>query len=73
MTMKKNYLFIFILFCLPLVVKAQAMRDTVSSEDKIYALSMIWKEADYNFVFFDKQPTLNWDSLYVAYIPKISY
>ena len=71
MTMKKNYLFIFILFCLPLVVKAQAMRGTVSSEDKIYALSMIWKEADYNFVFFDKQPTLNWDSLYVAYIPKI--
>jgi len=32
---------------------------------------MIWKEADYNFVFFDKQPHLNWDSLYVAYIPKI--
>ncbi|WCT14339.1 S41 family peptidase [Mucilaginibacter jinjuensis] len=47
------------------------MRDTVSREDKLYALSMIWKEADYNFVFFDKQPNLNWDNLYVAYIPKI--
>jgi len=47
------------------------MHDTVSREDKLYALSMIWKEADYNFVFFDKQPNLNWDSLYVAYIPKI--
>ncbi len=47
------------------------MSDTVSREDKLYALSMIWKEADYNFVFFDKQPSLNWDSLYVAYIPKI--
>lgn len=47
------------------------MHDTLSREDKLYALSMIWKEADYNFVFFDKQPQLNWDSLYVAYIPKI--
>ena len=32
---------------------------------------MIWKEADYNFVFFDQQPHLNWDSVYVSYIPKI--
>ncbi|MFI5159456.1 MAG: S41 family peptidase [Sphingobacteriales bacterium] len=69
--MKNPYLFIFIFFCLPATLKAQAMRDTVSREDKLYALSMIWKEADYNFVFFDKQPNLNWDSLYVAYIPKI--
>jgi carboxyl-terminal processing protease len=69
--MKKHYLFIFILFCLPVTLKAQAMSDTVSREDKLYALSMIWKEADYNFVFFDKQPQLNWDSLYMAYIPKI--
>jgi carboxyl-terminal processing protease len=69
--MKKPYLFIFILFCLPATLKAQAMSDTVSRENKLYALSMIWKEADYNFVFFDKQPHLNWDSLYVAYIPKI--
>jgi len=69
--MKKPYLFLLILFCLPVILKAQAMRDTVSRADKLYALSMIWKEADYNFVFFDKQPHLNWDSLYVAYIPKI--
>ncbi|HEY2581827.1 MAG TPA: S41 family peptidase, partial [Mucilaginibacter sp.] len=69
--MNKPYLFVFILFCLPVVLRAQAMHDTVSREDKLYALSMIWKEADYNFVFFDKQPHLNWDSVYMAYIPKI--
>ena len=69
--MKKTCHFIFILCCLPALVWAQAMHDTVSRENKLYALSMIWKEADYNFVFFDKQPDLNWDSLYVAYIPKI--
>jgi len=71
MVMKKPYLFILLLFCLPAALKAQSMHDTISRENKLYALSMIWKEADYNFVFFDKQPQLNWDSLYMAYIPKI--
>jgi carboxyl-terminal processing protease len=69
--MKKPYLLILILFCSSVTLKAQSMHDTISREDKLYALSMIWKEADYNFVFFDKQPQLNWDSLYIAYIPKI--
>jgi len=62
---------LFLLFVIPAKMQAQSMRDTVSREDKLYALSLIWKEADYNFVFFDSQPHLNWDSIYRAYIPKI--
>src|ERR1700740_90319 len=60
-----------LIFVLPAKLQAQSMRDTVSREDKLYALSLVWKEADYNFVFFDRQPHLNWDSVYKAYIPKI--
>jgi len=60
-----------LLFVVPAKMQAQSVKDTVSREDKLYALSLIWKEADYNFVFFDRQPHLNWDSLYKAYIPKI--
>jgi len=60
-----------LLFVVPAKMQAQSMRDTVSREDKLYALSLIWKEADYNFVFFDRQPHLDWDSVYRAYIPKI--
>jgi len=62
---------LFVLFVIPVKMRAQSMRDTVSREDKLYALSLVWKEADYNFVFFDRQPHLNWDSVYRAYIPKI--
>lgn len=47
------------------------MGDTVSVADRLYCLSTLWKEAAYNFVWFDKQPALNWDSTYQAYIPKI--
>ena len=69
--MKKFSVSLLFVLCCIAKVQSQSMHDTVSREDKLYALSMIWKEADYNFVFFDRQPQLNWDSLYRAYIPKI--
>ena len=62
---------LFLLLVIPAKLRAQSLKDTVSREDKLYALSLIWKEADYNFVFFDRQPHLNWDSVYIAYIPRI--
>ena len=45
---------------------------SLSLEDKIYGLSVIWKEASYNFAFFDQIPLLNWDSCYQSYIPIVS-
>ncbi|MDR3220307.1 MAG: hypothetical protein LBU22_15260 [Dysgonamonadaceae bacterium] len=43
---------------------------TLTDEDKIYALSLFWNEAKYNFVFIDRI-TFDIDSLYRAYIPKV--
>lgn len=43
----------------------------LSQEEKIEALSKVWYEAKFNFANFDLVPTLNWDSLYRAFIPKI--
>jgi C-terminal processing protease CtpA/Prc len=43
----------------------------ISQEQKIQALSMFWKEASENFVYFYKVPKLNWDSAYAAFIPKV--
>ena len=48
------------------------LRNTISTTDKIYGLSKIWEEVKYNFANFDNVPTLNWDSVYVAFIPKVS-
>jgi len=50
--------------------KAQSIYDTLTPEAKIFGLSTFWKEASYNFVFFDKVK-LNWDSLYYSYLPKV--
>lgn len=43
----------------------------LTAEDRIAGLSKCWAEAKYNFANFDLVPTLNWDSVYRAYIPKV--
>jgi len=45
--------------------------NTLTDAEKIYGLSRFWQEVNYNFANFDNVPTLNWDSTYIAYIPKI--
>ncbi|PKH57940.1 peptidase S41 [Shewanella sp. Choline-02u-19] len=45
--------------------------DNLSKEDKLYGLSLFWKEASYNFAFFDQVPELNFDKAYREFIPKV--
>lgn len=42
--------------------------DNISSESKILGLSKIWKEVEYNYPYL-RDSELNWDSLYLEYIP----
>ena len=46
-------------------------RENISENEKIAGLSKLWSEIKYNFVNFELVPDVNWDSLYVAYIPII--
>ena len=46
-------------------------REDLPDEEKLAGLSMLWSEAKYNFVNFDLVPDLDWDSLYVATIPRV--
>jgi C-terminal processing protease CtpA/Prc len=43
----------------------------LSEEDKVYGLSLIWKEADYNYPHFNQLPDLDWDAEYKRYIGKV--
>lgn len=43
----------------------------LAEDEKIAGLSRLWMEAKYNFANFANVPDLNWDSLYVAYLPKV--
>jgi C-terminal processing protease CtpA/Prc len=43
----------------------------LSTEQKLFELSLLWMEAKYNFAFFDQIPDLNWDDCYKNFIPQV--
>lgn len=52
--------------------RAQAqMPATLTADQKLYGLSLFWREATYNFAYFHQSPNLNWDSAYQAFIPRV--
>jgi carboxyl-terminal processing protease len=47
-------------------------KPNLTAEEKIAGLSKLWSEVKYNFVNFYLVPDLDWDSLYMAYLPKVT-
>lgn len=45
--------------------------NSITSTEKVYGLSKIWKEVSYNFAFISQVPDIKWDSCYLATIPKV--
>lgn len=43
----------------------------LSTEEKVYGLSLIWKEAEYNYAFWDKKAMPDWDEAYRLSLPKV--
>ena len=50
---------------------ATPYKPVLSDDEKVAGLSKFWSEAKYNFAFFDRMPNLDWDGLYMAYLPKV--
>lgn len=42
-----------------------------SVAERLYGLALIWQEANYNFVYFDHVPDLDWDAAYREFIPRV--
>jgi C-terminal processing protease CtpA/Prc len=43
----------------------------LSVDEKVAGLSKLWAEAKFNFIYFDRVPALNWDAVYMAYLPQV--
>lgn len=43
----------------------------LTEDEKVAGLSRLWSEAKYNFPFFDRLPGLDWDAVYLSYLPKV--
>ncbi|MEZ0484583.1 S41 family peptidase [Fibrella aquatica] len=48
-----------------------AYKVNISEDEKVAGLSKLWSEAKYNFVYFNHVPDLDWDKLYLQYLPKV--
>ena len=68
----KTIIILVLLICSATVYanRCRAAKNDLSDEEKIYGLSLLWKEADYNFAHFDSVPDLDWDKTYQKYIPQ---
>ncbi len=63
---------VLMLFCIiSPFLKAQEDESPLTVEQKIADLALLWQEVNYNFVFFDKVPDLDWDATFQAYISKV--
>jgi len=51
---------------------ASPYRERLGVEERIAGLSLFWAEARQNFVHFDHVPDLEWDKVYLEYIPKVT-
>lgn len=40
-------------------------------EDRIYGLSVLWKDLECNFAFWNKVPHINWNDVYKEYLSKV--
>jgi len=69
--MKKIGFITLIILLFSFIVESQT-ENNLSVEEKIFGLSQLWKEASYNFAFFDQVENLNWDSCYQAFIPLVA-
>ena len=64
---------ICLVMCLmiPSVAQESSTKKELSNEEKIYGLSLLWKEASYNFAHFDHILDIDWDKTYQEFIPKV--
>jgi hypothetical protein len=60
-----------LVFCGSSIAQKKNNINRIDKEQKLYELSVIWKELSYNFANMDNCPELNIDSLYQAYIPVV--
>lgn len=43
----------------------------LSVEERVYTLSYLWKEAEYNYAFWALHPEIDWDKEYRTYLPQV--
>ena len=65
------YLSLLIASAVTSEASAQTAADSLGVTERVYGLSLIWKEAAYNFPYFDQLGALDWDEAYHQFVPRV--
>lgn len=69
--MKKRMIIVLIAISPLLASFIPAQNKLPNLQDRIYSLSLIWRELHYSFAFPETLQKVNLDSLYIDYLPKV--
>ena len=69
--MKQQLITTLLALCITFPLNIFPQSNLPSKKERIYSLSMIWKELEYNFAFPSYFQKHRLDSLYLNYLPKI--
>lgn len=69
--MKQQLIITLLALCITFPLNIFPQSNLPSKKERIYSLSMIWKELEYNFAFPSYFQKHRLDSLYLNYLPKI--
>lgn len=50
---------------------ASAYRDSLPEAERVAGLSLVWAEIKYAYPDFAERPEVDWDSMYLAYLPQV--
>jgi len=62
---------LFLLALYPMSGFLSAQDTMINREERIYSLSVLWKEIQYSFAFPERFQKVNLDSLYIAYLTRV--
>ncbi|GHT48297.1 hypothetical protein FACS189440_11520 [Bacteroidia bacterium] len=65
-----KYLITFLFVCL-FVSQELISAQSYTKEERVYWLSKIWKDVSDNFYDTQKLKAMNWDSIYISYLPQV--
>lgn len=68
---KMTVLVVLLTLCSTSLANSGGAAGNLSNEEKLYGLSLLWKEAGCNFAHFEYVPGLDWDKTYQQYIPQV--
>jgi hypothetical protein len=53
------------------VSKSDEIDNSISKEERIFGLTVVYDMVKHNFAYFENVPDINWDQMFLKYLPEV--